>query len=144
MKQEKLGVTDLDADTLRPRCRARFEKLDHVFGRDRVHQRPFDPRNVPSDDIVLDFAEAVGVTLPADARVRANDGLSLEASKLIRKMPTLIIWNDQQWTCDYVGGPTFDMLSNPLPMRFWQIVGRGSRSLGGYSWRGWGGDACTR
>jgi len=79
VKQDKPGAADLDARTLWPCYRARFEKLDTVFGRDRVHLRAFDPSGFPGGDVVADFAAWLGVTLPEAAPLRANDGLSREA-----------------------------------------------------------------
>lgn len=79
VKQDKPGAAALDADTLWPRYRARFEKFDLVFGRDRVHLHAFDPATFPGGDVVADFAAKLGVALPEAPPVRANDGLSREA-----------------------------------------------------------------
>ncbi|MBK1634220.1 hypothetical protein [Rhodovulum adriaticum] len=79
VKQDKPGAVALDAHNLWPGYRARFEKLDQVFGRDKVHLRAFDTGAFREGDVVLDFADALGVNLADAPRLRANDGLSREA-----------------------------------------------------------------
>lgn len=79
VKQEKPGAATLDAGTLWPRYRDRFEKFDTVLGRDRVHLHAFDPAAFPGGDVAADFAARLGVALPGVPPVRANDGLSREA-----------------------------------------------------------------
>lgn len=79
VKQDKPGAANLDARTLWPCYRDRFEKFDTVFGRDRVHLHAFDPAAFPGRDVVSDFAARLGVALPGAPDLRANDGLSREA-----------------------------------------------------------------
>jgi len=79
VKQGKREAAKLDASTLWPCYRDRFEKFDTVFGRENVHLHPFDPKHFRDGDVVADFADRLGVALPEAPPTRANDGLSGEA-----------------------------------------------------------------
>lgn len=66
-----------------PRYRARFEKLDRVFGREAVTLKLFQRDLFAGGDVVLDFAREAGVTLDPSDVVRANESMSLEAIALL-------------------------------------------------------------
>ncbi|MFC2970477.1 hypothetical protein [Acidimangrovimonas pyrenivorans] len=77
------GLDVLEPRRLWPNYRGRFEKLERVFGADRVRFRKFGKDSLVGGDVVTDFAAAVGAELPKDRIVRANDSLSLEAVALL-------------------------------------------------------------
>lgn len=71
-------------------CRARFEGIDNIFGRERVKLKEFSAARLLDGDVVQDFAQEIGIgPLKPDQIVRANEGLNLEAVALLyvqRKM----------------------------------------------------------
>lgn len=73
----------LSLERVYPGYRRRLEKFDQVFGRECVELRLFEPASFPQSDVVLDFARWVGIHLPEDQSVRANDGLSAPALRLL-------------------------------------------------------------
>ena len=122
VKQDKPGAAELDARTLWPCYRDRFEKFDTVLGRDRVHLHAFDPAAFPGGDVVADFAARLGVALPEAPPLRANDGLSREAMA--------VAW------CRLAGrlGPDYPDAarargSAPRPRGRWPGSGRGASAL---------------
>ncbi len=71
-------------DGVRPEYKARFQRIDEVFGRDRVTLREFTPSRLLNGDVVQDFAQQIGVApLSQNQIVRANESLSLEAVALL-------------------------------------------------------------
>lgn len=73
-----------------PQYRARFERIDSIFGRNTVHLKEFSPSRLVSGDVVQDFASEIGVApLQDDQIIRDNESLSLEAAAILyvqRKM----------------------------------------------------------
>ncbi|MEF9602459.1 hypothetical protein O4J55_08950 [Paracoccus sp. PXZ] len=68
----------------KPHYRARFEKIDHAFGRENVTLREFARGRLIGGDVVRDFAETVGISMPPDDQIlRSNESLSLEATALL-------------------------------------------------------------
>lgn len=63
--------------------RERIETLDRVFGRGNVLVRKFDRRDFPDGDAVRDFCRQVGISIPGSRIRRANESLSLAATKLL-------------------------------------------------------------
>jgi hypothetical protein len=63
-----------DPQRLYQSYRARFEKFDRVFGRDRVQLWKFDPKSFPEGDVVLDFARRLSLTPPRRI-IRTNESL---------------------------------------------------------------------
>jgi hypothetical protein len=84
------NTPDLFSGGASPTYRARFEKIDRIFGRDDVRLRGFAPNSLLNGDVVQDFAHEIGVgPLKEDQIIRANESLSLEAVALLyvqRKM----------------------------------------------------------
>lgn len=66
-----------------PHYRQAFEKFDRVLGREQVALWKFDPRSFPGRDVVQDFCQRLGVSLPEEDIVRRNESLSLEAVSLL-------------------------------------------------------------
>lgn len=74
------GQARLDMDKLWPRYRAKLEKFDRIFGRERVTLRPFKTEAMVDGDVVQDFCHFLGEPIAqADIR-RVNESLSLEAA----------------------------------------------------------------
>ncbi|MCC4270459.1 hypothetical protein LL254_07025 [Marinobacter nauticus] len=74
------GQARLDMNKLWPKYRAKFEKFDRVFGRERVTLRPFSSEAMVDGDVVQDFCHFLGEPIAqADIR-RVNESLSLEAA----------------------------------------------------------------
>ncbi|MBC6403938.1 MAG: hypothetical protein GDA39_02410 [Hyphomonadaceae bacterium] len=63
----------------RPNYRARFEKLDRIFGRENVTLKLFQR----DSDVVLDFAHEIGIALDPGGVVRTNESMSLEATAML-------------------------------------------------------------
>ena len=70
-------------DNKMPNYRARFERFDELFGRDRVKLKKFDPALLYKRDVVHDFAHEIGMDLQDSDVVRSNESLSLEATALL-------------------------------------------------------------
>lgn len=66
-----------------PTYRASIEKLDQVFGRDRVTLKKFDPKQLKNNDVVVDFFDLVGMPLASEDIITTNESLSLEAVGLL-------------------------------------------------------------
>lgn len=85
------GLDRFDLDEVWPNYRYRVDKFDKCFGRENVQLRPFHPSQFRSEDVVLDFADVVGVTLGPRQSVKLNGTLSAEATALLylqRKLGT--------------------------------------------------------
>ena len=84
------STPDLVDRGVSPRYRARFERIDSIFGRNTVHLKEFSPSRLVSGDVVQDFASEIGVApLQDDQIIRDNESLSLEAAAILyvqRKM----------------------------------------------------------
>ena len=83
------GISKINAQSLWPNYRKRFEKFDLVFGTENVELVPFVKDSLSGGDVVRDFWHRIGVECPLHTIPRANEGLSLEALALLfyqRKM----------------------------------------------------------
>jgi hypothetical protein len=60
-----------------------LEALDAVFGPGHVFPAWFSPQAFPQRCVVLDFCQRAGITLPRNRVRRVNDGISLDALKLL-------------------------------------------------------------
>jgi len=77
-------VPDLFRGGASPNYRARFEKMDRIFGRENVRLKEFVPHNLLNGDVVQDFAREIGAApLAEDRIIRTNESLSLEAVALL-------------------------------------------------------------
>lgn len=79
----KHGRSRFDLDAIFPKYRERFEKFDHVFGKENVSFWPFAPRTFTAGDVVLDFCRRIGLPLAAADVRRVNEGLTLPAVRLL-------------------------------------------------------------
>ena len=80
----KSGLKTLFHETAtNPNYRTRFEKMDRIFGRDKVVLKIFDPRNLVSGDVCIDFFSELGLKIDHDQVVRVNESMSLEACALL-------------------------------------------------------------
>lgn len=77
------GMKTLRPKGLWPAYRARFEKLDQAFGRERVTLKPFLRDRLTGGDVVLDLLAELGVTLDPAEIVRTNESASLESIAMI-------------------------------------------------------------
>lgn len=77
------GLNHLDPATLWPGYRARFNKLDQIFGRANVKLKKFSAGKLIGGDVVLDIAQELGVNLVEELIVRGNESASLEAVALL-------------------------------------------------------------
>lgn len=75
-----------EIEKLYPNYRKRFEKLDHVFGRENVELVPYDRSLLYSGCVVRDFGRRIGVNVDERQVVSANSSLSLEATALLYVM----------------------------------------------------------
>lgn len=67
-----------------PHYRARFQRIDRIFGRNRVYLKEFTKGSLIDGDVVQDFSNLVGLgQVEEDQIVRANESLSLEAGALL-------------------------------------------------------------
>ena len=57
--------------------------LQEVFGMDRVHAYAFAPESFSGGCVVQDFCNRAGIPFPKGKTIRVNDGLSLDALKLL-------------------------------------------------------------
>lgn len=73
----------LNTQSLWPFYKARFARLDEVFGRDRVILKPYDRDALSGGDVVRDFASILGVEMIEVPEVEANITLSAEATALL-------------------------------------------------------------
>lgn len=77
----KTGLSDLEIQW--PFYRRFAEKLDKVFGRDRVALKKFDPKCLKDNNVVVDFFDMINRPLAAEDIVTTNESLSLEAVALL-------------------------------------------------------------
>ena len=63
--------------------RTNLSKFDEIFGREHVQFWKFDPGAFPGGCVVRDFCSRLGIELPFERIVRANESLSREAVALI-------------------------------------------------------------
>jgi len=77
------GPARFEFDRYWPHYRARFERMDEVFGRGAVVLRKFDPAGFVGGDVVLDLAEFVAWPTAGLHIVRSNEGIGLEAMALL-------------------------------------------------------------
>jgi hypothetical protein len=85
------GLDSFDLDKIWPRYRYRVEKFDQIFGRKNVILRPFHPNEFKGNNVVLDFADFLGIDIDPDKIVTSNETLSAEATALLylqRKLGT--------------------------------------------------------
>lgn len=74
------GVADLNSRWVLPDYRARFERIDRIFGPENVKLKDFSMDRLKDADVVQDFAREIGVSpLTEDQIIRTNESLSLEA-----------------------------------------------------------------
>ena len=66
-----------------PSYRARFEKIDRIFGRENVRLKVFRAEGLFGGDIVSDFGHEIGFTAATSDQVTENTSLSLEACALL-------------------------------------------------------------
>lgn len=66
-----------------PPYRERFEKFDRVFGRENVLLSKFDCAHLKDGDVVADFVDKAGLSLPSEQWVKDNEGRSLEATAIM-------------------------------------------------------------
>lgn len=84
LRELKPAALDFAPDTLWPEYRARFEKLDRVFGAHAVTLRAFDRATLEGGDVVRDFLGLIGPALADHVPVlRSNDSLALPALALL-------------------------------------------------------------
>lgn len=77
-------IAEVNQGGLSPHYRARFERVDSVFGRANVHLKAFSPDRLLDGDVVQDFARQIGFApLVDDQVIRTNESLSLEAVALL-------------------------------------------------------------
>ncbi|GAW37225.1 hypothetical protein RA2_04301 [Roseovarius sp. A-2] len=84
--QERLKggtVETLEAEKLWPFYKARFARLDEVFGRERVILKPYDREHLSGGDVVRDFATTIGVEMATAPASEANTSLSAESTALL-------------------------------------------------------------
>lgn len=74
MQQRIAGGVPWSARQLFPRYRDRFQPYDDVFGRGRVELVKFAPDALVDADVVIDFADRVGLERGSYAISRANEG----------------------------------------------------------------------
>jgi hypothetical protein len=79
----KHGRSRFHIEQIFPMYRQRFEKFDKIFGRDHTFFWPFEPKEFPSGDVVLDFCSRIGLDFPAESVRRVNESLNLPAIKLL-------------------------------------------------------------
>lgn len=79
----KTADADLDFAHLYPGYRERFERMDKAFGAENVHYWKFDPARFPEGDVVLDFAQRIGVDLAGVQIKRVNEALGRDAVSLL-------------------------------------------------------------
>jgi len=60
-----------------------FSKFDDLFGRENVHLWYFSPESFPGGCVVQDFCARLGINLPKDRIIRANESLSRLAVALL-------------------------------------------------------------
>lgn len=78
------NIPELSRGGASPDYRARFEKIDRVFGRDTVSLREFSSERLLGGDVVQDFAHGIGVGPLAEGQIiRSNESLSREAVALL-------------------------------------------------------------
>lgn len=70
-------------DRTYPRYRQRLEKWDNALGSDQVLLTLFDKEALHDGDVVLDFANKVGIRIEPGEIVRSNESVSLDAMKLL-------------------------------------------------------------
>lgn len=78
------NVARLDDGGAVPHYRARFQRIDRIFGRERVYLKEFSSNALLHSDVVQDFTNLIGLPpLAKDQIVRTNESLSLEAAALL-------------------------------------------------------------
>lgn len=85
-QQQLKGAHPVDPGFARawPRYRGRFEQIDSLFGRENVQLRRFAPEALKGGDVLEDFADRLGLSLPPrTAPLRVNESLGLEATALL-------------------------------------------------------------
>jgi len=81
--QQRLKGNLRDLELTWPNYRMQIEKLDKIFGEDKVTLRKFDRKTLHDGDVVADFAEFVGIDIPKANIIHHNQSLSLEATALL-------------------------------------------------------------
>ena len=66
-----------------PQYKNKFQKYTQQFGRRNTHLRLFQPSDFPNRDVVLDFANWIGVPPPVGEKDVVNASLSLEAAAVL-------------------------------------------------------------
>lgn len=80
----KFRNTKLDDSFIsKPVYRIMLEKFENVFGSNSLHYWLFDIDKLRNGCVVSDFCEKIGLNIRPEQIVRTNDGLSLEAVRLL-------------------------------------------------------------
>ena len=66
-----------------PKYKNKFQKYSEQFGLKNTHLRLFQPSDFPNRDVVLDFANWIGVPPPSGEKELVNASLSLEAAAIL-------------------------------------------------------------
>lgn len=78
------GIVDLNSRWALPDYRARFDRIDRIFGPNKVSLKDFSMDCLKGGDVVQDFAHEIGLSpLAEDQIIRTNESLSLEAVALL-------------------------------------------------------------
>lgn len=106
------------------RFQDRIQKFDLVFGKMNVNLRVFDRKNFVNSCVVQDFCQWVGFQYPSEKVIRANESLSLEATKLLyiyRKANPRRQQHDKKIISRlrYLRGPKFQFQSKMLTDLCW-------------------------
>ncbi len=68
----------LNINRLYPNYRNKFQKFDHIFGRNNVQLVKFDTNYFPKSDVVLDFCQRLNIEILPDLSQRHNESISKE------------------------------------------------------------------
>ncbi len=82
-QQRLKGVNPVSLELAPVHYKKRFQKFDTVFGRENVTLRHYDRNTLADGDVVVDFAQRLGVDLVDYTRTETNTSLSLEAVALL-------------------------------------------------------------
>ncbi len=82
-QQRIKGGARFDRAVAPVRYRDRLEPFDEVFGREAVTLVPYGPDALAGGDVVADFAARIGVDLPGDRTLRANESLPRNATAVM-------------------------------------------------------------
>ncbi len=80
--QEKVksgSFDNLNFNNLYPKYRNKFQKFDHIFGRNNVQLVKFDTNYFPKGDVVLDFCQRLNINISPMGNQYFNESISKEA-----------------------------------------------------------------